>query len=210
MTMKTRVLQLLQGPEAARIRFTVMIGGTAITINRASFAMVANAMRNGKIGVTPFAPTALVGAQYVQPASAAAPSSGQLLVPPILGRPDECAVMHECTHAFFDLTSTSINATHEEAICYIVGALYNRMTHLNPTRWTQTTQTAGIIANAVLRRYAVGAAGIPVVDAGEFRTLALTVSLRPTYFLPTKLGDSTPAGLFGGILGGPTQYIHNG
>ena len=210
MQMKARVLQLLRGHDAARIRFTVMIGAAAITINKASFTMVANAMIHGKIGVTAFAPTALVGAQYTQPASAAAPTSGQLLVPPILGREDESAVMHECTHAFFDLTSTHINATHEEAVCYIVGALYNRMNNLKPGRWTQTTQSAGVIAKAALHHYAMGSPGVPIVDAGEFRRLSLTVSLRPTYFLPTKIGDSTPAGLLGGILGGPTQYVHNG
>ena len=62
-------------------------------------------------------------------------SSGQLLVPPIVGRDQESSAMHECTHAFFDLQSIDIRAAEEEAICYVVGALYDRMTGLPRARW---------------------------------------------------------------------------
>ena len=58
------------------------------------------------------------------------------MVPLILGRIDEAAVMHESTHAFFDLTTSNILATEEEAVSYIVTALYHRMTGLTPARWT--------------------------------------------------------------------------
>jgi len=49
---------------------------------------------------------------------------------------EEAAVMHESTHAFFDLTTSNITATEEEAVSYIVTALLHRMTGLTPTRWT--------------------------------------------------------------------------
>jgi hypothetical protein len=34
--------------------------------------------------------------------------------------------------------------------------------------------------------------------------------LNPTYLLPAPGSTQTPAGLFGGILGGPTSYLHDG
>ena len=136
MAMKDRVLSLLRGPEAARIRFTVPSASVPVTINRAAFTTVANAIVAGKIGVSPFAATTRALAEYHQPAAPTAPATGQLMVPPILGRIDEAAVMHESTHAFFDLTTSNILATEEEAVSYVVTALYHRMTGLTPTRWT--------------------------------------------------------------------------
>jgi hypothetical protein len=35
-----------------------------------------------------------------------------------------------------------------------------------------------------LHQYAVGVAGIPVVNAGAFRTLVIAVQLSPTYLIP--------------------------
>ncbi len=51
MAIKERVLGLLRGPEAIRIRFTVQTTSGPITINRATFATVASAIDAGKIGV---------------------------------------------------------------------------------------------------------------------------------------------------------------
>jgi hypothetical protein len=65
-------------------------------------------------------------------------------VPPIVGRDEERSVMHESTHAFFDLQSIDILAAEEEAICYVVGGLYERMTGLPQWRWgTQPTCSRG-------------------------------------------------------------------
>jgi len=212
MALKERVLGLLRGPEASRIRFTAPTTTGPITINRATFATVASAIDAGKIGVTPFTPTKLAGAKYFQPAGPGAPPSGQLHVPPILGRLDESAVMHESTHAFFDLKKTAIEAAEEEAVCYIVSTLYNRMTGLTPARWTRTQTSAKSVVDALLHQYAVGVAGIPVVNAGAFRTLVIAVQLSPTYLIPDPDSpmSGTPAGLFGGFFGGPTSYTHDG
>jgi hypothetical protein len=105
--------------------------------------------------------------------------------------------MHESTHAFFDLTTSNILATEEEAVSYIVSALYHRMTGLTPARWTGAEPfiSAKAIAEALLGRY---------------RTLMLAVALAPTYLIPSSLTSGTPAGLFGGLLGGPVRYVHNG
>lgn len=212
MSMKDRVLALLRGHEAARIRFKVPSASVPVTINHLSFLMVANAMVAGKIGVTPFVATARALAEYHQPAGPTAPSTGQLMVPPILGRIDEAAVLHESTHAFFDLTSSNIRATEEEAVCYIVTALYHRMTGLTPMRWTggEPFISAKAVADALLSQYQAGVVPVPTVDAGAFRTLMLAVATNPTYLIPTSLTSGTPAGLFGGFLGGPVRYVHNG
>jgi hypothetical protein len=212
MSMKIRVLGLLRSPEAARIRFKVPSASVPVTINRLTFSTVANAIVAGKIGVSPFVATARALAEYHQPAGPTAPSTGQLMVPPILGRIDEAAVMHESTHAFFDLSSSNILATEEEAVSYIVTALYHRMTGLTPRRWTggEPFISAKAVADALLGQYQAGDVAVPAVDAGTFRTLMLAVATTPTYLLPSTPGGGTPAGLFGGFLGGPVRYVHNG
>jgi hypothetical protein len=212
MAMKDRVLSLLRGHEAARIRFTVPSASVPVTINHVAFTTVANAIVAGKIGVTPFASTMRALAEYDQPTGPTAPSSGQLMVPPILGRIEEAAVMHESTHAFFDLTTSNILGTEEEAVSYIVSVLYHRMTGLTPRRWmgAEPYISAKVVADALLRQYQVGVSGPPAVDAGQFQTLLLAVATTPTYLIPASPGAGTPAGLFGGILGGPVRYVHNG
>ena len=75
------------------------------------------------------------------------------MVPPILGRIDEAAVMHEATHAFFDLKTSNILATEEEAVSYIVTALYHRMTGLTPARWTGAEPFISAISATKVNKY---------------------------------------------------------
>ena len=150
------------------------------------FATVATAIEAGKIRVTPkttFTPG--VGAEIRYRRHPRCPS-GELLVPPILGREQEGLVMHECTHAFFDLKKTVIKATEEEAVCYVVDALYFRMTGLGPARWSnEPHKTAKAVANSLLHQYAIGTKGIPAVDLTAWHGLVLAVALNPTYFART-------------------------
>ena len=70
MAMKDRVLALLRGHEAARIRFTVPSASVPVTINHVTFTTVANAIVAGKIGVAPFAAVAAfpaVSALFILP-----------------------------------------------------------------------------------------------------------------------------------------------
>ena len=212
MAAKERVVQVLRGHEAGRIRFKVPTKtGGIVTINRASFEMVASAIVAGKIKVT--ARTVFregVGAEYHEGAVTGA-SSGELLVPPIFGREQEGLVAHECTHAFFDLTMSSIGAAEEEAVCYVVDALYFRMTGLTTNRWNNEPHaTAKAVADGLLRQYAKGDVPVPTVSAREWHGLVFTVMTNPTYLFPAQGFTQTPAGLLGGILGGPTVYSHDG
>jgi hypothetical protein len=213
MTTKTRVISILRGAEAHRIRFTVPATIGTITINRASFESVAAAILAGKIKVTAVPPSAFrpgVGAEYHTSAVVGGPS-GELRVPPILGRQQEGLVLHECTHAFFDLTKSGVGASEEEAIAYVVDALYYRMSGLTPPRWSnEPHKTAKAVADTLLHQYAQGDTPVPPVGVREWQTLVLAVKLNPTYLFPAPGQTDTPAGLFGGVLGGPTSYSHDG
>lgn len=186
MAMKERIIGLLEGYTAGRIRFKVPTPEGPVTVRRATFTTVSTAIRAGKIKVTPQSTfTQGVGAEYDSGAVAGGPS-GELLVPPIFGRGEEGLAMHECTHAFFDLSKTNIRATQEEAVCYVVDALYFRMTGLKPSRWNnEPHKTAKSVADGLLRQYQIGATPIPAVDDSAWVDLVLAVAVNPTYFTGT-------------------------
>jgi hypothetical protein len=192
---KQRVISLLRGQEAKRIRFVATTATAGdITINHTTFATVANAIESHKIRVTVKTHFANddVAAQYDPDAvpglgTISGFTSGQLLVPPIVGRDEEGSAMHECTHAFFDLQSIDVGATEEEAISYVVGALYERMTGLPKSRWgtDQVFQTSHVVAGGLLHQYQLGDVAIPKVDDTAFKTLVLAVATDSYYFSRT-------------------------
>jgi hypothetical protein len=86
MAMKDRVLALLRGHEAARIRFTVPSASVPVTINHVTFTTVANAIVAGKIGVSPFASTTRALAEYHQPAGPTGNEARELSSAQVLSR----------------------------------------------------------------------------------------------------------------------------
>jgi hypothetical protein len=115
-----------------------------------------------------------VAGQYVQP--------NELRVKPMLGRGELGLVMHECTHAAYDLLRTGITAWDEEASCYVVDALYFRMTGLPLSRWnTPTHSAAGAVADDLLHKYARGTASIPTVSRAAWEALRAVVLVTPIY-----------------------------
>ena len=80
MPTRDRVLHVLRGHEASRIRFTFPAGGGTVTVNRATFQLVANAVVHDRIHIT-VATTfgAGVGALYH-------PDTNTIETPPVLGR----------------------------------------------------------------------------------------------------------------------------
>jgi len=198
MTTRQRVIRILRGHEAGRIRFTFPLGGGNFTVNRRTFARVAQAIVDNRIqvNVTTTFPAG-VGAQY-------SGSTNTILTPPVFGRWDEATIMHECTHAAFDLASTSVSGMDEEAAAYVVGALYARMTGLRSSRWSPNHQEARAVVDHILHHYAVGARGVPAVDATAWNHIRMVVALHPIYF-------NGPAGLPAQILPWVNnQYTHNG
>jgi hypothetical protein len=190
MSTQQRVIGVLSGVEATRIRFTIPVGG-GITINRFTFQRVAGAIKRGDVHVkvtTTF--PAGVGAQYD-------PSTNTIETPPVIGRVDEGLVLHECTHAFFDLASTAIPALDDEATAYVVDALYFRMTGLPRNRWNAHIHAvAGSVANGLLKNYQAGTPGVPAVDAASWASLRQAIVADPVYI-------NGPAGTGG-------SYLHNG
>jgi hypothetical protein len=199
-TTRQRVLDLLRGPVAGRIRFTFPFFAGTVTISPVSFRHVAHAIECGKVRVVPTtAFRAGVAGQYVSG------TPNLLQVKPILGREEEGLVLHECTHAIFDLTLTHVTANDDEAASYVVDALYFRMTGLNRARWSgEPHKTAGAVADALLRNYAVGTPRIPAIDAASWNNLKATIMMHPVYNTPI----TQPAGFLGTLFG--SEYPHDG
>jgi hypothetical protein len=198
MTTRQRVLDLLRGPTAGRIRFTFPFFAGTVTISPVSFRHVANAIERGHVhlDVTNAFPPGVAG-QYVSG------TPNTLRIKPIIGRVEEGLVLHECTHAVFDLTHTRVNGNDDEAASYVVDALYFRMTGLRRPRWNaEPHATAGAVADALLRQYQAGTRGIPAIDATAWTTLKQQIALHPVYV-------TGPAGIFGSLFG-PTEYPHDG
>jgi hypothetical protein len=197
MSTRQRVLQLLRGPVASRIRFKFPFWAGTVTISPVSFRHVAHAIETGHVhlDVTNAFPAGVAG-QYVSG------TPNTLRVKPIIGRVEEGLVLHECTHAIFDLTHTHVAAIDDEAASYVVDALYFRMTGLPRPRWNAPTHaTAGAVADRLLRHYAVGTRGIPTIDMASWNALRGTIMVRPIYI-------NGPAGILGTLLG--SQYPHDG
>ena len=108
MSLESRVLQVLNGPTVARIRFRFPIKRCHVTIAPQTFHLVARAVRAGKVIVrrpTDFDPTA--GARYNDVArtrkDGTVVRANKLEVNSVAGRFDEATVVHESLHAAYDM-----------------------------------------------------------------------------------------------------------
>jgi hypothetical protein len=191
MATRDRVLQILRGTEASRIRFSFRVAAANIVVNRATFSSVAQAIESNRIHITVSTTfPAGVGAQY-------APDTNTIETPPVIGRVDEGLLLHECTHAAFDLASTAIPAVDDEAAAYVVDALYFRMTGLKRPRWNaQLHAFAGALADGLLDQYQAGTRRVPAVGMITWPLLRLFIMTHPVYM-------AGPAGTGG-------NYLHNG
>ena len=198
MSLKTRVLQVLNGPTVARIRFRFPIRGSHVTITPQTFHHVAHAIVSGRVTVqSPKHLPPSVVAQYVIRANT-------LQIRSVAGRLNEAQVVHESLHAAYDLLRTGIDANAEEASAYVCGALYCRMTGGFRAEWANDKiwGPAERVAQTLLRQYQKGDPGIPMVGEQEWRTLRAGVGLGLYY-------STLPAGIFTGwVLG--QQYPHDG
>jgi hypothetical protein len=198
MSLKTRVLQVLNGPIVARIRFRFPIRGSHVTIAPQTFHHVAHAIVSGRVTVqSPKHLPPSVVAQYVIRANT-------LQIRSVAGRLNEAQVVHESLHAAYDLLRTGIDANAEEASAYVCGALYCRMTGGFRAEWANDKiwGPAERVAQTLLSQYQKGDPGIPMVGEQEWRTLRAGVGLGLYY-------STLPAGIFTGwVLG--QQYPHDG
>jgi hypothetical protein len=210
MSLASKVLNVLNGPTVARIRFRFPIRGSHVTITQQTFHHVARAIGSGRVIVRqPTDLAAGVAAQYNDVARVRADGTAvranTLEINPMMGRFDEATVVHESLHAAYDLLRTGLDANAEEASAYVCTALYCRMTGLPKPRWAngQIYANAELTAQTLLKQYQKGDPGIPFVGEGEWRMLRAGVGLHTVY------ASSGPAGIVTGWLLGQ-QYPHDG
>jgi hypothetical protein len=216
-TPRQHIIAILRSHTAQRIRFTTPFTRVGdVTINYTTFETVAQDIDNMKIKITVQAPSKFrpgVVAEY-DPDNIYMPyvttpgfTHGELTVPPIIGRDEEGSAIHECTHAYFDLQSVDLDATDDEAVRYVVGALYRRMTGLPAWRWGATVpgifQASLVVADRLLHQYQLGGAGIPRVDDQAFQVLRLQIAADTTYI-------GSPADLLHWAKPGENRYTHDG
>ena len=209
MSLKTKVLSVLEGASVRRIRFRFPIANSHVTIAPQTFHHVARAIRSGHVHVS--VPTDLaagVAAQYNDVARTRANgtivAADTLEVSAATGRLDQALVVHECLHAAYDLLHTGLDGNAEEASAYVCTALYCRMTGLTRPRWAngQIYANAALAAETLLKQYQKGDPGIPWVGNAEWDALRMGVALHPVYFV------KNPGGIFGLLFG--QQYTHDG
>jgi hypothetical protein len=206
MSLTSEVLQVLYGPNVARIRFRFPNRGSNVAITQFAFYAVLNAIVSGRIIVQP--PTDLpdtAGAQYNDVARDRADGTvvqaNTLEIVSGAGPKNEAYIVHECLHAYYDLTHFRIDGNAEEASGYVCSALYLQMTDpslmpTDPPQWG----IAGRIAQTLLRQYE-NTTEIPMVDEDEWARLRVSIALRPAY-------AGGPASILGIIYG--QQYTHDG
>ncbi|HEV7257459.1 MAG TPA: hypothetical protein VGN82_06720 [Bosea sp. (in: a-proteobacteria)] len=187
MAAKERLIQVLLGPAASRIRFSFPSGNRWITLGPGTFQRVASGIRANTVHIqtsTQFPPN--TGAQYFAAADLSntppVPRANTLLMPPILGRVGESTALHECVHAAYDLFRTNINAWDEEASAYVAHVLYCKMTGLKQPRWSAPiADVASATADGLLAEYQRGAVRVPQVSRVSWELLRFAVLTSPTY-----------------------------
>ena len=180
-----RVINLLRGPEVGRIRFKFPEGGGTITVNRAMYHRVADAIEHHRIGIFPASDPALI------PANAGATYDGTpvdggtifIKVGKPWGRDLEGDLVHECTHAGFDLDKLdTLSALTEETVAMVAEVLYYRMSNAPKSYWPGPSRDAAApVADALLHEYQAGNTPIPTVDPATFNALRAILPLRPAY-----------------------------
>src|SRR6266852_8880572 len=102
------------------------------------------------------------------------------------GRDLEGDLVHECTHAGFDVDKrNTLTALNDEAAAYVAEVLYYRMSSAPLSYWAGMVggvrDVALPVANALLHEYQAGNTPTPAVDPVTFNALRAVIPLRPVY-----------------------------
>jgi len=198
-SLSERVIHFLGGPAVGRIRFTFPEAAATITINRAMYGRVAKAIKDHRIGIFPATDPALIppGATATYEGSPAKGGTIFIRAGKSWGRDLEGDLVHECTHAGFDVDKLiGLTALTEEAAAYVAEALYYRMSHFSiPSSWV-VQNVARPVADRLLHQYQAGNTPIPAIDPATFNALRAVIPLRPPY----RGGAASTGG----------SYVHNG
>jgi hypothetical protein len=198
-SLSERVIHFLSGPEVGRIRFTFPEGPATMTINRAMYGRVAKAIKDHSIGIFPASDPALIppGTSAIYQGSPAKGGTIFIRAGKSWGRDLEGDLVHECTHAGFDVDKLiGLTALTEEAAAYVAEALYYRMSHFSiPSSWV-VQNVARPVADKLLHQFQLGNTPIPGIDPATFNALRAVIPLQAAY-------QGGPAATGG-------SYIHNG
>ena len=196
-TARHHVIRLLRGDPASRIRFTFPTAGGTLTLSALNFRRVAAAIDRGQVEVVVTNAVPADAAAIYDPDPGGRLHGRISLRPQYFGRSAEADVMHECTHAVFDLESRAITALDDEAAAYVVGGLYSRMSGLAQSRYDSPIRAVarGVVTD-LIAAYQRGATAVPAVNPATWHLVRAIIPIRPAY------------------IGGPAAsngfYTHNG
>jgi hypothetical protein len=191
------VLSLLRSREVSRIRFSFPASGRTLTLTARSFHRVAHAIERGNIAVG-FDDTIADDAAAIYDTDPGGDLHGHISIrTQYLGRVADSDIMHECTHAVFDLDRTAIPALDDEAAAYVVGGLYSRMMGLPQSRYDSPIRNvARATVSRLLSAYQRGDVAVPDVEPAVWHLIRAIIPVRPAYINgPAASGGS---------------YVHNG
>ena len=183
-----RVINLLRGPEVGRIRFSFPDGAAAITVDRGMYHRVASAIEHRRIGIFPATDPALIPSDAGATYDGTPVDGGTIFIRAgkAWGRDLEGDLVHECTHAGFDVDKrNTLTALNDEAAAYVAEVLYYRMSNAPLSYWAGMVggvrDVALPVANALLHEYQAGNTPTPAVDPVTFNALRAVIPLRPVY-----------------------------
>lgn len=179
MTTRNKVLRILRGSAANRVNFIFSATtGINVVVNSTTYRRVADAIESGRISLREDRSLTDGMAEYLstnRTDSNGHRISGVLKVPPIRGRVQEGFLIHEATHASFDLTHTNhLPVIDEEAACYIAEALFFRRVGLDRRRYrTEAWPGAIQVARSILRSRSI--------NTSALNSLRAAIASDPTY-----------------------------
>jgi hypothetical protein len=135
MSCKELVLRVLRNHHTSRIHFSFpMVTGGTITVNRRTFARVADAIEHGTIAVRMDSTRGPDDAEY---RDSPAHGSGVFLVSPAAhhSRIWEGVLVHESCHAGLDLAKATASYVDDEVAAFLASAMYWVSTGLPATRF---------------------------------------------------------------------------
>jgi len=180
-----RVINLLRGPEVGRIRFNFPDGTGTITVDRGMYHRVASAIEHRRIGIFPATDPALISPDAGATYDSTPVDGGTIFIraEKTWGRDLEGDLVHECTHAGFDVDKRdTLTALNDEAAAYVAEVLYYRMSNAPKSYWPGVSRDAAApVVEALLHEYQAGNTPVPTVDPVTFNALRAVLPLRPVY-----------------------------
>lgn len=126
MGIKEQMIEILRSDEARRVRFSFSGGNGTVSVDRSTFDRVATALEDGTVSVVTGGARDGWAKYSARREGASAANTFYFGRNQRWSRIFNGLVLHECVHASFDLTRTTIPWLDNEAAAYIAQAYYLR------------------------------------------------------------------------------------